>query len=79
MLTVCYINRQPGRGYLYSDTNACGERDGGKVKYNSYVSGQSCQVIARFSARFTLIYAYQRKGNTCYKIFTKRIVTSDGL
>ena len=25
MLTVCYINRQPGRGYPYSDTNACGE------------------------------------------------------
>ena len=24
-LTVCYINRQPGRGYHYSDTNACGE------------------------------------------------------
>ena len=25
MLTVCYINRQPGIGYHYSDTNACGE------------------------------------------------------
>ena len=25
MLTVCYINRQPGRGYHYSETNACGE------------------------------------------------------
>ena len=25
MLTVCYINRQPGRGYHYFDTNACGE------------------------------------------------------
>ena len=25
MLTACYINRQPGRGYPYSDTNACGE------------------------------------------------------
>ena len=25
MLTVCYINRQPGRGCHYSDTNACGE------------------------------------------------------
>ena len=25
MLTVCYINRQLGRGYHYSDTNACGE------------------------------------------------------
>ena len=25
MLTVCYINRQPGRGYHFSDTNACGE------------------------------------------------------
>ena len=25
MLTVCYINRQPGKGYHYSDTNACGE------------------------------------------------------
>ena len=25
MLTVCYINRQSGRGYHYSDTNACGE------------------------------------------------------
>ena len=25
ILTVCYINRQPGRGYHYSDTNACGE------------------------------------------------------
>ena len=25
MLTVCYINRQAGRGYHYSDTNACGE------------------------------------------------------
>ena len=22
MLTVCYINRQPGRGYHYSETNA---------------------------------------------------------
>ena len=25
MLTVCSINRQPGSGYHYSDTNACGE------------------------------------------------------
>ena len=25
MLTVCYINRQPGRGHHYSDTNAVGE------------------------------------------------------
>ena len=25
MLTECYINRQPGRGYHYSVTNACGE------------------------------------------------------
>ena len=25
MLTVCYINRRPGTGYHYSDTNACGE------------------------------------------------------
>ena len=25
MLTVCYINRQPGRWYHYSETNACGE------------------------------------------------------
>ena len=25
MLTVCYINRQPGRGYHYSKTNACGD------------------------------------------------------
>ena len=25
VLTVCYINRQRGRGYHYSDTNACGE------------------------------------------------------
>ena len=25
MLLVCYINRQPGRGYHYSETNACGE------------------------------------------------------
>ena len=25
VLTVCYINRQPGRGYQYSETNACGE------------------------------------------------------
>ena len=25
MLIVCYINRQPGRGYHYSETNACGE------------------------------------------------------
>ena len=24
MLTVCYINRQPGRWY-HSETNACGE------------------------------------------------------
>ena len=24
-LTACYINRQPGRGYHNSDTNACGE------------------------------------------------------
>ena len=24
MLTVCYINRQPGRGYHYSETNVCG-------------------------------------------------------
>ena len=25
MLTACYLNRQPGRGYHYSETNACGE------------------------------------------------------
>ena len=23
--SICYINRHPGRGYHYSDTNACGE------------------------------------------------------
>ena len=27
MLTVCYINRQPGRGYHYSDTNAICQKD----------------------------------------------------
>ena len=30
MLTVCYINRQPARGYHYSKTNACGERAASK-------------------------------------------------
>ena len=30
MLTVCYINRQPGRGYHYSETNACGESGASK-------------------------------------------------
>ena len=25
MLTVCYINRRPGRAYLFCDTNVCGE------------------------------------------------------
>ena len=29
MLTVSYINRQPGKGYHYSDTNACGVFDSG--------------------------------------------------
>ena len=40
MLTVCYINRRPGRGYHYSNTNACGEcaasnkcRKTGKLSY----------------------------------------------
>ena len=35
MLTVCYINRQPGRGYHYSDTNACGESAASKKLSNS--------------------------------------------
>ena len=30
MLTVCYINRQSGRGYHYSDTNSWGESATGK-------------------------------------------------
>ena len=30
MLTVCYINRQPGRGYHYSQTNACGQSTASK-------------------------------------------------
>ena len=33
MLTECYINRQPGRGYHYSETNACGESAASKKKY----------------------------------------------
>ena len=37
MLTVCYINRQPGRWYHYSDTNACGESAASKN-----MSGDSC-------------------------------------
>ena len=42
MLTVCYINRQPGRGYHYSDTNACGE------------SAASKKVQATFSRDLTI-------------------------
>ena len=34
MLTVCYINRDPGRGYHYSDTNACSERAASKKNVN---------------------------------------------
>ena len=32
MLVVCYINRQPGRGYHYSESNACGESAASKKK-----------------------------------------------
>ena len=32
MLTVCYINRQPGGGYHYSETNACGESAASKKR-----------------------------------------------
>ena len=32
MLTACYIDRQLGRGYHYSDTNACGESAASKKK-----------------------------------------------
>ena len=35
MLTVCYINRQPGRGYHYSDTNACGVSAASKKGHKS--------------------------------------------
>ena len=35
MLTVCYLNRQPGRGYHYSDTNACDESAASKNVHNS--------------------------------------------
>ena len=32
MLTACSINRQPGRRYHYSETNACGENAASKKK-----------------------------------------------
>ena len=39
MLTACYINRQPGKGYRYSDTNACGES--AASKYNDTLTRAS--------------------------------------
>ena len=43
MLTVCYINRQPGRGYHYSDTNACGESAASKKVAQLYqAKGNNC-------------------------------------
>ena len=36
MLTVCYINRHPARGYHYSETNACSESAASnKTEYRS--------------------------------------------
>ena len=56
MLTVCYINRQPGRGYHYSETNACGESASSKKTHLSrgnrgglslkYFSGQIFKTFA---------------------------------
>ena len=43
MLTVCYINRQPGREYHYSDTKGCGESAASKnTERNFILSPGSC-------------------------------------
>ena len=41
ILTVRYINRQPGRGYHHSETNACGESAASKkgLKYQRKGNG----------------------------------------
>ena len=36
MLTVCYIDRQPGREYHYSEINACGESAASKNALTLY-------------------------------------------
>ena len=43
MLTVCYINRQPGRGYHYSKTNACGESAASKNTRGHIFTINECQ------------------------------------
>ena len=64
MLTVCYINRQPGRGYHYSDTNSCGESAASKnvircifcnmIKYHldGAQSNVNCETVIKYNAIF---------------------------
>ena len=47
MLTVCYINRQPGKGYHYSNTNACGESAASKKRAlsNDTKYDRACKLV----------------------------------
>ena len=53
MLTVCYINRQPGRGYHYSDTNATARVP--QAKKNTY--GIYCILLFVYSIESPLAAA----------------------
>ena len=54
MLAVCYINKQPGKGYYISDTNACGESAASKkkTKISSGSANRICAVLLGFSFFF---------------------------
>ena len=62
MLTVCYINRQPGRGYHYSDTNACGESAASKkqIQNGGIVTMLLILKYGNIEFRVNLLYAFNR-------------------
>ena len=50
MLTVCYINRQPGRGYHYFETNACDESAQAIIRVHILLLIQTEQNNVRFTS-----------------------------
>ena len=62
MLTVCYINRQPGRGYHYSDTNACGESAASKkqIQNGGIVTMLLILKYGNIEIRVNLLYVFNR-------------------
>ena len=80
MLTVCYINRQPGKGYHYSDTNACGESAASK-RQPFWKKKTRCQpsedIFDGFSRSSNRVYPWRGSWKTAgphsYPVTTERI------